>query len=669
MKKFFDDTVEYFKDLTKTGKILWIIVAVVILILLIDILVLIINVNKNKKKIYLDNFTKGKNYNYFTKKMDKKYKAKDYILAILNYKDCNKLKEDYNRALYKQILVGYNKVLKDTLPKKSIFARTNYNEYVIAIKKNKKIDLLSLVNNITNGIDNLIVNKSILQTDYCLGISECLTEPYKVELNRIVIKINQSCDKICYVSVSDIALNKEYLALNSTINDDIKNDALDLSFIPLIDIEYAKIKFTLCGLKGNNYTSFDSVFTQAVINNNLTLEVTKLILTKLSNLYKPELNIGFILPIFSHLADNDLEKLVYLLNESVIPNDLFILGFLNSDYINNPNTKHYLSYFKEKNFKTAILDEDNNLNYKFTLNQDLIMINDTFIKENDNLDKISSYCSYFSNGTAFKAIEINNLNDINLIKDTKIHALIYSKSYFKYLGFDDLLTFVRINQIFDDDEFIHKLEASYNQKYLEALSKLQTTVYVEKPVEKPEIKPITEEKETEQVPELVEEETIEEDDNEEASLSENTTKFPAIIAKPFPVRLNAAKDEVKSYYVELNKKLSSFKHVKHYVAKNGESFRYKNRTCAVIRIVGKTLRVYLDLNPDAYPITRFHQKNVSDLKRYVKTPMMVKVKSHTGLKKACVLIEDMARIYDMEAIEAEKIDYLKEVKNWIKIYQ
>ena len=78
------------------------------------------------------------------------------------------------------------------------------------------------------------------------------------------------------------------------------------------------------------------------------------------------------------------------------------------------------------------------------------------------------------------------------------------------------------------------------------------------------------------------------------------------------------------------------------------------------RIRGKTLCLFLALDPDDYPITVFHQRDRGNVKAYVDTPMMVRVKSELGLERAFRLIEDLTRRFSLE--RGEKKSFREEYR-------
>ncbi len=59
--------------------------------------------------------------------------------------------------------------------------------------------------------------------------------------------------------------------------------------------------------------------------------------------------------------------------------------------------------------------------------------------------------------------------------------------------------------------------------------------------------------------------------------------------------------------------------------------------------------VIFALNPDDYKQTVYRQQFKGDTKAYAATPMMVRVKSDQGLKRALNLIAELERIFELKA--------------------
>ncbi len=111
--------------------------------------------------------------------------------------------------------------------------------------------------------------------------------------------------------------------------------------------------------------------------------------------------------------------------------------------------------------------------------------------------------------------------------------------------------------------------------------------------------------------------------------------------RSFIARIIQSSDEQKKYYGETRNALLSYKKVNSNIAWGAERFHKGRETIARFKIRGKTLVLYLALDPKTHEISVYHHKDVSDNKSLHGTPMMIKIKSPLGVKKAVRLIDEM----------------------------
>lgn len=111
--------------------------------------------------------------------------------------------------------------------------------------------------------------------------------------------------------------------------------------------------------------------------------------------------------------------------------------------------------------------------------------------------------------------------------------------------------------------------------------------------------------------------------------------------RSFIARIIQGSDEQKNYYGQVKTALLSYKRVNSNIAWGAERFNKGRETIARFKIRGKTLCLYLALDPKEFEYSVYHQVDVSDNKSMHGTPMMVKVKSPRGVKKAIRLIDAM----------------------------
>ncbi len=199
----------------------------------------------------------------------------------------------------------------------------------------------------------------------------------------------------------------------------------------------------------------------------------------------------------------------------------------------------------------------------------------------------------------------------------------------------------------------------------------------EEPVQEVVDEPVEEETEASAASDEVADESAEEvsdaDDAErELSIAEAAAETEALretaqeqgktvrLKRSYECKLRQADDEIKYYYSEIKNEMLAYARVKSGMSWNGDRFNLGRDTIAKININGKTLCLYLALNPDEYSITKYHHKYVGDIKAYESTPMMVKVKSNMGLKKAVQLIFEMMEHLKAQRKHRTPVDYVAE---------
>ena len=159
---------------------------------------------------------------------------------------------------------------------------------------------------------------------------------------------------------------------------------------------------------------------------------------------------------------------------------------------------------------------------------------------------------------------------------------------------------------------------------------------VEKPVEEP-------------APEVVEE-PVEEPAPEVAPIALGENEGTRLIngeivlvhyRSSFMSRLIQADADIQDYYTIIKNVLLSYKGVKARSSWSCESFNKGRLQCAKLNVKGRTITLYLALDPKDYIDSKYHFTDVSDKPKFDKVPMLVKVRSDRALKYAVELIEEM----------------------------
>lgn len=137
--------------------------------------------------------------------------------------------------------------------------------------------------------------------------------------------------------------------------------------------------------------------------------------------------------------------------------------------------------------------------------------------------------------------------------------------------------------------------------------------------------------------------------------------FVAKYKKSFVAKLSLAGDEAIHYYSELKNELLSYKKVHSRVSWGFESFRKGRKLLARLALRGKTLRLYVALDPKELEEARVKVANVEGVKRHASVPTLLKVKNHRRLDFAKLLIAEVMKQNGLVRKEIEYVDYGKEL--------
>ena len=132
------------------------------------------------------------------------------------------------------------------------------------------------------------------------------------------------------------------------------------------------------------------------------------------------------------------------------------------------------------------------------------------------------------------------------------------------------------------------------------------------------------------------------------------------LKRSFKAKIIESDEEVKGYYFDLKNAFLSYSRIASQVSWSNDRFTFAGDTIAKIGVRGKTLCLYLALNPDEFPSSVYHQRFAGDTKMYEKTPMMVKVKSGVALKRAIRLVEMLMENLGAVKEDRDPVDYSAE---------
>ena len=127
--------------------------------------------------------------------------------------------------------------------------------------------------------------------------------------------------------------------------------------------------------------------------------------------------------------------------------------------------------------------------------------------------------------------------------------------------------------------------------------------------------------------------------------------------RSFMAKYIQAPDEVKNYYVHLKNRLMAYKRVRANTSWKRESFICGRKPLARLVFRGKTLCLFLPLDPTSFVESKYHVENVSSMTMYTDTPCMYRIKNDRRLEYAYELLDMVAADLGTEYTEVPEKDY------------
>ncbi|MDE6550758.1 MAG: hypothetical protein K2M44_04610, partial [Clostridia bacterium] len=191
----------------------------------------------------------------------------------------------------------------------------------------------------------------------------------------------------------------------------------------------------------------------------------------------------------------------------------------------------------------------------------------------------------------------------------------------------------------------------------EVIPEPEAEVEAEPAVEEPVSEEEPEEDDDEEVPVA----TVIEDDEQEYLVSEEEG-MKVVLEKCYMARLIQTYDHTKGYYSELKNELLSYKKVSARISKKRESFRLGKNIVAKFAVKGKTLCMYLPLNPLEYAESKYKVEDVSDTASLADTPMLYRIKNGRRLRYAKELLAIVLTMLGADKKRTyESVDYTADI--------
>ena len=135
-------------------------------------------------------------------------------------------------------------------------------------------------------------------------------------------------------------------------------------------------------------------------------------------------------------------------------------------------------------------------------------------------------------------------------------------------------------------------------------------------------------------------------------------KLDIKLSRSITANIIQSDDTVKSYYNELKNYILSFKGVKSRISWKFDSYNRGRDQLFKMKLRGKTICLYCNLDPNDFDKSKYHHEAI-DAKIFADVPMLVKVKSGLGLRKAKELVDIVMAKFEIETNpKAKEVDYI-----------
>lgn len=135
-----------------------------------------------------------------------------------------------------------------------------------------------------------------------------------------------------------------------------------------------------------------------------------------------------------------------------------------------------------------------------------------------------------------------------------------------------------------------------------------------------------------------EEDDDDEEDQADVALSGEKNLRPRVI---YSTKLRLSSDKIKGFYTDIKNEFFSYG-VKSRISKTKENFNFSRDNIARLVMRGKTLKLYIALDPTELDNKYFHHKDMSAKKTYAHIPTVIPIKSALAVTKTKMLIEMLA---------------------------
>ena len=127
--------------------------------------------------------------------------------------------------------------------------------------------------------------------------------------------------------------------------------------------------------------------------------------------------------------------------------------------------------------------------------------------------------------------------------------------------------------------------------------------------------------------------------------------------RSFTAKYIQSDGDTKNYYVHLKNELLSYKKVHARMSWKRETFRLGKNVVARLAYRGKTLCIYLPLDPSQFAESKYHVEDASDIVAYADTPCLYRIRSERREKYAEELVATVMKEQGTVKIDRPFEDY------------
>ena len=131
--------------------------------------------------------------------------------------------------------------------------------------------------------------------------------------------------------------------------------------------------------------------------------------------------------------------------------------------------------------------------------------------------------------------------------------------------------------------------------------------------------------------------------------------------EPFITRILKADLDIKANYNEIKNEILSYG-VKSRLSKTGDVFRLHTKKYVKIFLVGKTLKVYLALNPEDYKDSTIPVEDVGFRPNYAEIPLLFKVRSGLSVRRCKELVKAACEKDGLVKKEVQDVNWVSELR-------